>query len=147
MLTCSSPWLFAAYRVLRRLETPRHPPYALCSLTCLATRYIFAPIFVALWFVCQRDFHHVSGTNRIAPRYPRNSSVLKVILYSWFFKIMYGVYAFYNPKMFVQTILFTLFLVFSMILIHFRLLCSFQCTSLFKSLVLYFVAQFDCSST
>ena len=26
---CSSPWLFAAYRVLRRLREPRHPPPAL----------------------------------------------------------------------------------------------------------------------
>ena len=31
--TCGSPWLFAAYRVLLRLGTPRHPPYALGSLT------------------------------------------------------------------------------------------------------------------
>ena len=31
--TCGSPWLFAAYRVLHRLETPRHPPYALHNLT------------------------------------------------------------------------------------------------------------------
>ena len=30
---CASPWLFAAYRVLRRLLTPRHPPYALSNLT------------------------------------------------------------------------------------------------------------------
>ena len=30
---CSSPWLFAAYRVLLRLLAPRHPPYALSSLT------------------------------------------------------------------------------------------------------------------
>ena len=29
---CSSPWLFAAYHVLRRLLVPRHPPYALFSL-------------------------------------------------------------------------------------------------------------------
>ena len=29
---CGSPWLFAAYHVLRRLLVPRHPPYALCSL-------------------------------------------------------------------------------------------------------------------
>ena len=33
ILACSSPWLFAAYRVLRRLMAPRHPPYALSSLT------------------------------------------------------------------------------------------------------------------
>ncbi len=30
---CSSPWHFAAYHVLLRLLVPRHPPYALCSLT------------------------------------------------------------------------------------------------------------------
>ena len=34
-LACSSPWLFAAYRVLHRLLAPRHPPYALISLTML----------------------------------------------------------------------------------------------------------------
>ena len=33
MPTCGSPYLFAAYRVLHRLLTPRHPPYALLSLT------------------------------------------------------------------------------------------------------------------
>src|SRR3984957_15963656 len=27
-----SPWLFAASHVLLRLQTPRHPPLALCSL-------------------------------------------------------------------------------------------------------------------
>ena len=32
---CSSPQLFAAYRVLLRLLVPRHSPYALCSLTFL----------------------------------------------------------------------------------------------------------------
>lgn len=26
---CGSPWFFAAYRVLRRLQKPRHPPFAL----------------------------------------------------------------------------------------------------------------------
>ena len=30
---CSSPWLFAAYHVFRRLLVPRHPPCALISLT------------------------------------------------------------------------------------------------------------------
>jgi hypothetical protein len=33
MLACSSPWRFAAYRVLLRLLAPRHPPYALFILT------------------------------------------------------------------------------------------------------------------
>ena len=36
MPACGSPCLFAACRVLPRLETPRHPPYALSSLTCMA---------------------------------------------------------------------------------------------------------------
>ncbi len=31
---CSSPWLIAACRVLRRLLMPRHSPCALLSLTC-----------------------------------------------------------------------------------------------------------------
>ena len=30
---CSSPWLFAAYRVFHRLLVPRHPPCALIRLT------------------------------------------------------------------------------------------------------------------
>ena len=33
ILACNSPQLFAAYRVLRRLPMPRHPPCALISLT------------------------------------------------------------------------------------------------------------------
>ena len=32
---CSSPWLFAACHVLRRLKVPRHSPCALCNLTFL----------------------------------------------------------------------------------------------------------------
>ena len=34
---CSYPWLFAAYHVLLRLLMPRHSPYALSSLTYLAS--------------------------------------------------------------------------------------------------------------
>ena len=33
MVACTSPQLFAAYRVLRRLTVPRHPPCALLTLT------------------------------------------------------------------------------------------------------------------
>ena len=33
-LESSSPWNFAGFRVLHRLLVPRHPPCALCSLTC-----------------------------------------------------------------------------------------------------------------
>ena len=32
MPACGSPWLFAAYHVLRRQSVPRHPP---CALICL----------------------------------------------------------------------------------------------------------------
>ena len=43
ILICSSPRLFAAYRVLRRLMAPRHPPYALSSLISLALlRHLYA---------------------------------------------------------------------------------------------------------
>ena len=35
-LICSSPQLFAAYHVFRRLSVPRHPPCALVCLTCYA---------------------------------------------------------------------------------------------------------------
>ena len=30
---CSSPVLFAAYHVLRRLQKPRHPPFALVTFS------------------------------------------------------------------------------------------------------------------
>ena len=33
LVVCTSPELIAAYHVLHRLLTPRHPPFALCSLT------------------------------------------------------------------------------------------------------------------
>ena len=38
---CSSPQLFAAYRVLLRLSVPRHPPCALSSLTMITVLVIF----------------------------------------------------------------------------------------------------------
>jgi len=38
---CSSPQLFAAYHVFRRLLVPRHPPCALSSLTCLISTSFF----------------------------------------------------------------------------------------------------------
>ena len=39
MVTCTSPQLFAAYRVLHRLIWPRHPPYALTCLTLCLHRF------------------------------------------------------------------------------------------------------------
>ena len=41
----SSPELFAAYRVLRRLLTPRHPPYALINLVLMLALAMEFPRF------------------------------------------------------------------------------------------------------
>ena len=49
ILACSSPWLFAAYRVLLRLLAPRHPPYALSSLT-FSTKFTLSCFLVSLLF-------------------------------------------------------------------------------------------------
>ena len=42
---CSSPWLFAAYHVFRRLLVPRHPPCALSSLTYRSGVRVCSPIY------------------------------------------------------------------------------------------------------
>ena len=49
-LICSSPWLFAACRVLLRLPVPRHSPYALLRLNFLN----FPVLFVLLELL---EFH------------------------------------------------------------------------------------------
>ena len=62
LVICTSPWLFAAYHVFRRLLVPRHPP---CALLCLTSRCIALQHFVLLkkaflsfywifWFVNSR---------------------------------------------------------------------------------------------
>ena len=43
-LFSSSPWLFVALHVLRRLSVPRHPPLALCSFTYFIVLFRFAII-------------------------------------------------------------------------------------------------------
>ena len=48
LLTCSSSWLIAAYRVLLRFETPRHPPYALLHLTYVNDIRYFRFILICL---------------------------------------------------------------------------------------------------
>ena len=42
---CGSPRLFAAYRVLHRLPAPRHPPYALRSLTNISISFYALPLY------------------------------------------------------------------------------------------------------
>src|SRR5260370_41676266 len=41
---CGSPGLIAASHVLHRLLAPRHPPYALSSLTIKLTRHVAAAL-------------------------------------------------------------------------------------------------------
>ena len=55
ILACSSPWLFAAYRVLHRLLAPRHPPYALSSLTFQLLR---TKTFLVFLFLLVNSFLH-----------------------------------------------------------------------------------------
>ena len=49
---CSSPWLFAAYRVLRRLREPRHPPSALAYflLAALSCGLIYLKLALLVFF-------------------------------------------------------------------------------------------------
>ena len=45
-LISSSPWIFAAFHVLRRLSVPRHPPLALCSFTFISLNvFLHSPKF------------------------------------------------------------------------------------------------------
>ena len=76
---CPSPKLFAAYRVFRRLLVPRHPPYALSSMTkrtaahgrrlasyvgialpALASRHFFYSL-PRIWFVLNNRFRDYLG--------------------------------------------------------------------------------------
>ena len=45
MAICASPQLFAAYHVLLRLLVPRHPPYALSSLTFSSPLFLIYYLF------------------------------------------------------------------------------------------------------
>jgi hypothetical protein len=53
---CGSPRLFAAYRVLHRLLAPRHPPYALRSLTNISIPFNALSFFSALLFLLLLPF-------------------------------------------------------------------------------------------
>lgn len=46
MLMCSSPRIFAAYRVLHRLWEPRHPPCALLLLVALSAKRPMCPLVI-----------------------------------------------------------------------------------------------------
>ena len=55
MLVCSSPKLIAAYHVLHRQLAPRHPPYALSSLTIKLTQHI---AIAAKWMITHALIRH-----------------------------------------------------------------------------------------
>ena len=48
---CSSPWLFAAYRVFLRLSVPRHPP---CALFCLTSLRALSDRIVVAYVRCMQ---------------------------------------------------------------------------------------------
>src|SRR6267142_2926553 len=54
-LICSSPRLFAAYRVLHRLLVPRHPPCALSSLTGIFTKMLCAKCLPSVSYSIVKD--------------------------------------------------------------------------------------------
>ena len=67
LVICTSPWLFAAYHVFRRLLVPRHPPCALLCLTsrCIALQHLFClkklfSVLLNFWFVNSRMSWYLS---------------------------------------------------------------------------------------
>ena len=79
MPACGSPSLFAAYRVLHRLSMPRHPPYALCSLT--SARYFAALLRCFLLAFGRRTFNvRLSQARRCASSCDKIPSHLKFFL-------------------------------------------------------------------
>jgi hypothetical protein len=52
---CGSPRLIAACHVLRRLLAPRHPPYALSSLTIKLTQHV---AIAGLWMITHAEIRH-----------------------------------------------------------------------------------------
>ena len=67
---CSSPKLFAAYHVFRRLLVPRHPPYALSSITNkLASREWCSHTYIALYALVIGYFFSSFGSNMLVNCY------------------------------------------------------------------------------
>ena len=60
MPTCGSPWLFAAYRVLRRQSVPWHPP-------CALVRLIFASSAVLIFLRLLRNENSLKFVVRFFP--------------------------------------------------------------------------------
>ena len=58
---CSSPQLFAAYHVFRRLLVPRHPP---CALLCLTVLRLCVALHNLLLFLCYQSITPYLLNNR-----------------------------------------------------------------------------------
>ena len=83
MLICSSPRLFAACHVLRRLPMPRHPPYALVRLNYLKQSFLLLWFSLSLELLCsylqflwQNCFSFTRRKNLISERTSIRSSYL-----------------------------------------------------------------------
>src|SRR5271154_6921439 len=91
---CGSPGLIAAYRVLHRLLAPRHPPYALSSLTIKLTQHVLshdgtlkthktglAALFMCFWG-CLRVWSEPSLAGNTLKRHEEASSPFHITLLS-----------------------------------------------------------------
>ena len=82
---CSSPKLFAAYHVLRRLSVPRHPS---CALSSLTTKN-FSRLATEAHFLLSTKFSFCSGT-KVRPL----SSASTCSVLAAFFKTLYNIFNF-----------------------------------------------------
>ena len=91
---CSSPQLFAAYRVFHRLLVPRHPPCALYSLTCCNSSFfglvtsIHSVVCLFIW-----NLHFFFCLFWMSSRL---SSSIRLVLTNqlfrrWYFKIIFNI--------------------------------------------------------
>ena len=94
---CGSPRLIAAYRVLRRLSAPRHPPCTLSSLTKLEHSFHQRILSLLTRFSCQRTKNLGSTLPSIdlgsakEPRIPRCATVSTKNFYPLFRQINFPI--------------------------------------------------------
>lgn len=91
-LISSSPWLFAAFHVLRRLSVPRHPPLALCSFTFISLNVsLHSPKFfgllklLSLKTAAHTAFAHIRSVSRYPDSRPYAISTLMITYFRYFF--------------------------------------------------------------
>ena len=91
-LISSSPWIFAAFHVLRRLSVPRHPPLALCSFTFISLNvFLHSPKFfgllklLSLKTAAHTAFAHIRSVSRYPDSRPYAISTLMITYFRYFF--------------------------------------------------------------